>query len=229
MNRKLHFTLTGQGNPLHTRTIADLCDHLTERLLVPQFAASGARWRREAMNFFTFDNSCDPLQPTGTIFFHVPPLFAGCSASLEQAIRAELARLKIKTGPIAHEPHAAASDVITMRIPISDNPTALLEPPEVNMSRTRGAVVLRDLLGYAPVEGRYEFDAEDLLQRLGRVTAARIAACTASPVKEKAQAGTGVRRVPSPVSMSAVQRCLEEMRQFAEWALRHNQRQLAAE
>lgn len=228
MNRKLNFTLIGQTNPRDTRTIADLCDYLTDRLLVPHFAASGANWRREYMNFFTFDNSCDPLQPTGTIRFHVPPLFAGCSASLEEAIGRELARLGIRTGPVVHEPHPAATDVITMRIPIVENPSALLAPPEVNMSRTRGTVVLRDLLGYAPVEGRYEFDAADLLQRVGAVTEARLAACTASPVREPAGGGAGLKRVPSVVSMRAVQRCLEELRQFAEWALRHNHRRLAA-
>ena len=228
MNRKLSFTLTEQANPLHTRTIADLCDYLTDRLLVPQFAASGAKWRREYMNFFTFDNSCDPLQPTGTIHFHVPPLFAGCSASLECAIVDELALLKITTGPIVHEPHPVNSSTVMMRIPITDNPTALLEPPEVNMSRTRGSVVLRDLLGYEPVNGRYEFTAEDLLQRLTKVTEERIAACTASPVKEEAARGTGVRRLPSPISMGAVRLCLDEVRQFAEWALRHNYRRLAA-
>ena len=228
MNRKLNFTLTEQTNPLRTRSIADLCDYLTDRLLVPQFAASGAHWRREYMNFFTFDNSCDPLQPTGTIHFNVPPLFAGCSASLERAIVDELARLKIKPGAIGREPRPGASDVIMIRIPIIDNPTALLEPPEVNMSRTRGSVVLRDLLGYEPVTGRYEFTADDLLQRLTQVTEERIAACTASPVKEKATRGAGVRRMPSPVSMGAVRRCLDEVRQFAEWALRHNYRQLAA-
>jgi hypothetical protein len=228
MNRKLNFTLTEQTNPLRTRTIADLCDYLTDRLLVPQFAASGAHWRREYMNFFTFDNSCDPLQPTGTLYFNVPPLFAGCSASLERAIIDELGLLKIRTGPAVHEPPATPSATLVMRIPIIENPTALLQPPEVNMSRTRGSVVLRDLLGYLPDNGRYEFLADDLLQRLANVTEPRIAACTASPVKETATAGTGVRRVPSPVSMRAVQRCLDEVRQFAEWALRHNYRRLAA-
>lgn len=228
MNRKLTFTLTEQVNPRHTRTIADLCDHLTDRLLVPHFAASGAHWRREYMNFFTFDNSCDPLQPTGTILFHIPPLFAGCSASLEEAIGRELERLQIRTGRIVHEPHPAATDVITMRIPIVDNPSALLEPPEVNMSRTRGAVVLRDLLGYSPAGGRYEFEAGDLLQRLGQVTEARIAACTTSPVKEKSDGGVAVKSQPSVVSMRAVQRCLGELRQFAEWAMRHNYRRVAA-
>lgn len=228
MNRKLSFTLTEQTNPLRTRSIADLCDYLTDRLLVPQFAASGARWRREFMNFFTFDNTCDPLQPTGTIYFKVPPLFAGCSASLERAIVDELNRLKIRTGLIVHEPHPGVSSVLVMRIPIVDNPTALLAPPEVNMSRTRGSVVLRDLLGYQPVNGRFEFTTDDLIARLAAVTEERIAACTASPVKEKSAPGADVRRLPSPVSMRAVHRCLDEVRQFAEWALKHNYRQLAA-
>lgn len=228
MNRKLSFTLTEQANPLRTRTIADLCDYLTDRLLVPHFAASGSQWRREFMNFFTFDNTCDPLQPTGTIYFHVPPLFAGCSASLEQAIVEELARLKIVTGPIVHQRHPEEPAALVMHIPIVENPTALLEPPEVNMSRTRGSVVLRDLLGYEPVNGRFEFTADDLLQRLTRVTEDRVAACTASPVKEKEGGGVMVRRVPSAISMRAVHRCMEEVRQFAEWALRHNYRQLAA-
>ena len=228
MNRKLTFTLTEQTNPLRTRSITDLCDYLTDRLLVPKFAANGAGWRREYMNFFTFDNTCDPLQPTGTIFFNVPPLFAGCSDSLERAIVEELGRLQIKTGPIIHEPHPAPSSIVAMRIPVVDNPTALLEPPEVNMSRTRGTVVLRDLLGYQPINGRYEFTADDVLNRLTKVTEERIAASTASPVKDQQAPGLGVNREPSPVSMRAVRRCLDEVRQFAEWALRHNYRQLAA-
>ncbi len=228
MNKKLNFTLTEETNPLRTRTIADLCDFLTDRLLVPQFAASGARWSREYMNFFTFDNSCDPLQPTGTIYFHVPPLFAGCSASLEGAIVDELARLKIKTGPIVHEPHPAHASTLVMSIPIVDNPTALLQAPEVNMSRTRGSVVLRDLLGYEPVNGRFEFTADDLLRRVAAVTEERVAACTASPFREKGARNLEVRRQPSPISMRAVHRCLDEVRQYAEWALRHNYRRLAA-
>ena len=223
-SRKLTFSITGQPNPLHTRSVMDLCDYLTDKMLVPLFARNGAKWERGFMNFFTFDNTCDPLQPTGTILFQVPPLFAGCAASLEQAIVEELSRLGIKTGPIAHEKHPA---VFLLRIPITDNPTALLEPPEVNMSRMRGTVVLRDLLGYQPVVGRYEFQTEDLLQRLGAVTDDRIAACTASPVRDVEET-SGVRRTPSPISMRAVRRCLDEIRQFAEWAMRHNYGKLAA-
>ena len=175
MNRKLSFTLTEESNPLRTRSIVDLCDYLTDKLLVPRFAASGAKWRGEFMDFFTFDNTCDPLQPTGTIYFHVPPLFAGCTASLERAVVDELAKLGIKVGHVSTEPNGTGPGSVLLRIPIVENPTAQLQPPEVNMSRTRGTVVLRDLLHYQPNNGRYEFTAEDLLQRLETVTEPAIA------------------------------------------------------
>jgi len=227
MNRKLSFTLTEETNPLRTRSIVDLCDYLTDKLLVPRFAASGAKWRGEFMDFFTFDNSCDPLQPTGTIYCHVPPLFAGCTAALERAVVDELAKLGIRTGRIVTEPKGASPAARVLRIPIVANPTAQLQPPEVNMSRTRGTVVLRDLLHFEPNNGRYEFLAEDLIERLDTVTEPAIAACTASPVRE-ARSSAGVRRLPSPISTGAVRRCLDEIRQFARWALDHNYHRLAA-
>jgi hypothetical protein len=227
MNRKLTFTLTEQSNPLRTRSIMDLCDYLTDKILVPLFATSGAKWNHESMDFFTFDNTCDPLQPTGTIIFNVPPMFAGSGASLEGGIREELTRLNIKAGAFISQEHPAVPSAIVMRIPIVDNPTALLQPPEVNMSKTRGSVVLRDLLGYQPAGGRYEFAADELLQRISAVTEEKIAACTASPVRDK-QTAAGVRRTPSPISMKAVHRCLEEVQQFAKWAIGHNYRRLAA-
>ena len=227
MNRKLTFTVTEQANPLRTRTIMDLCDYLTEKMLVPRFAASGSKWKHEFMDFFTFDNTCDPLQPTGTIIFTVPPLFAGCAASLEAAILDELGKLKIKTGAILQEDHPVVPAAHVMRIQIVENPTALLQPPEVNMSTTRGTVVLRDLLGYQPSNGRYEFAADDLLKRIASVTQDKIAACTASPVRES-RSESEVRRTPSPISMKAVQRCLEEVRLFAEWAVANNYGRLAA-
>jgi hypothetical protein len=227
MNRKLTFTLTEQVNPLRTRTIVDLCDYLTEKMLVPKFAASGSKWKHEFMDFFTFDNTCDPLQPTGTIIFTVPPLFAGCAASLEAAIGDELAKLKIKTGAIIHEEHPTVPAANVMRIQVVENPTALLQPPEVNMSTTRGTVVLRDVLGYQPINGRYEFAADDVLQRIAAVTPEKIAACTVSPIRDT-QAAAGVRSTPSSISMKAVQRCLDEVRQFAEWASSHQYKRLAA-
>ena len=227
MNRKLTFTLTEQANPLRTRSIMDLCDYLTDKVLVPRFASNGAKWNHEFMDFFTFDNSCDPLQPTGTILFNVPPLFAGNVASLEADIVEELTRLNIKTGGFAYERHPVMTTETVIRIPIVDNPTALLQPPEVNMSRTRGTVVLRDLLGYQPVNGRYEFAADDMLKRVAAATEDKIASCTASPVRDK-QSPAGVKRSPSPVSMKAVHRCLEEIQLFARWAIGHNYRKLSA-
>jgi hypothetical protein len=92
------------------------------------------------------------------------------------------------------------------------------------MSHTRGCVVLRDLLGYQRVNGRYEFTADDLIKRVSSVTEDKIAACTASPVKGP----EGLRRTPSPISMKAVHRCLDEVKQFGLWALNHNHRKLAA-
>ena len=132
-----------------------------------------------------------------------------------------------QTGGFACGRNPVIPSETVVRIPIIDNPTALLQPPEVNMSKTRGYVVLRDLLGYQPANGRYEFSADDLLKRVSTATEDRIAACTASPVRDR-QAPTGVGRTPSPVSIKAVQRCLEEIGLFAEWAINHNYRRLAA-
>ncbi len=227
MIRKLTFTLTEDPNPLRTRCIADLCDYLADMILVPRFAASGVTWNHEYIDFFGFDNTCDPLQPTGTILFTVPPMFAGNVASLEAAITETLARMGIKVGAITPEPHPEDPSAIVRRITVTENPTAQLQPPEVNMGVTRGAVVLRDLLGYQPADGRYEFAADDLLRRVAAVSEDRIAACTASPLRDR-QAPSGVRRQPSAVSMRAVRRCLDEIRQFAQWAVGHNYRRLAA-
>ena len=66
----------------------------------------------------------------------------------------------------------------TILIPITENPTALAAPPDVNMSHSRGCVVLTGLLGYQPVNGRYEFTADDLVKRASSVTEDKIAACT---------------------------------------------------
>lgn len=227
MHRKLSFTITDEPNPLRTRTIMDLCDYLTDQMLVPRFSENGAKWDQGYMDFFTFDNTCDPLQPTGTILFAVPPLFAGCAQSLEAAIVQELEKLRIKAGPITQDAIPDQPTAVVMRIPIIDNPTVLTQPPEVNMSKTRGFVVLRDLLGYQPVGGRYEFTAEELLGRLDAITDERIAACTASPVRD-ARPAAAVQLRPSLVSMRAVRRCLDEIREFAEWAVEHQHHRLAA-
>lgn len=224
MNRKLSFTIADK--PVHWRThrIMDLCDYLTGSVLEPLFAREGKKWNRRFMDFFTFDNACDPLEPTGTIKFAVPPMFAGRVGELESAILRELSQMGIKTGPFTYEKDPALQIVRSISIPIIENPTALIAPPEVNMSQTRGCLVLRDLLGYQKVNGRYEFGAEDLLNRTSAVTEERIANCTASPVKVAEE----VRRTPSAVSMKAIRRCLEELQQFGLWAKTHNYHRLAA-
>jgi hypothetical protein len=224
MNRKLKFTVVDA--PAHWRTdrIMEICEFLTGTVLEPFFLKQGAKWNRRFMDFFTFDNGCDPLEPVGTICFRVPPMFAGNVSELEVGIRKELGRLKIETGTFSYERHPVTHQVKAMRISIVDNPTALKAPPEVNMSQTRGCVVLRDLLGYQVVNGRYEFATEDLLKRTTSVSEEKIAACTASPVNMR----EGVRRVPSAASMKAVKRCLTELKQFGEWALHNNHPRLAA-
>ena len=224
MHRKLSFTLA--EGPIYWRThrIMELCEYLTANVLEPMFARDGEKWNRRFMDFFTFDNGCDPLEPTGTIRFTVPLLFAGKVTELENAITQELAKLRIKLGAFQYERDPALHTVKAILIPVTENPTALAAPPDVNMSHTRGYVVLRDLLGYQRVNGRYEFTADDLVKRVSSVTEDKIAACTASPVKGV----EGVRRTPSPVSMKAVRRCLEEVKQFGLWALSHNHCKLAA-
>ncbi len=224
MNRKLSFTIA--DSPIHWRThrIMELCEYLTGRVLEPMFARENAKWDRRFMDFFSFDNTSSPLEPTGTITFSVPSLFAGRIGELERAIRQELSQLKIKMGPFVYEREPARNTIRTIRIPILENPTALQAPPEVNMSHTRGYLVLRDLLGYQKINGRYEFAADDLISRVSSVTEDSIAACTASPVKGP----EGVRRSPSPVGMKAIRRSLDEVKQFGLWAITHNYRKLAA-
>jgi hypothetical protein len=224
MKRKLTFTIA--ENPVYWRThrIIELCDYLTAKVLQPLFEGVGKHWEPQFMSFFELDNGCDPLEPTGTILFRVPPLLAGREDELVGNILKALWNLKIKTGEFVYERHPVTHAALSVQIPIIENPTALVAPPEVNMSQTRGYVVLRDLLGYEKVNGRYEFTAQDLISRLGTVTEDRIAACTASPVKGQ----EGVRRTPSPVSMHAVRRCLDEVKQYAQWAISHNYGHLAA-
>ena len=224
MNRKLSFTIADK--PAHWRTdrIMELCEYLTANVLEPLCVKDGVKWQRRFLDHFTFDNTCDPLEATGTVRFNVPPLFAGRVGEVESLIQGELSKLGIRVGAFVYERDPAHGRVESILIPIVENPTALVAPPEVNMSTTRGCLVLRDLLGYQRVNGRYEFAADDLLKRVSAVTDDKIAACTASPVNLP----EGVRRTPSPISMKAIRRCLEEVRQFGAWALTHNHLRLAA-
>jgi hypothetical protein len=224
---KLNFIIEEETSPLHTRTVMELCDYLTARVLDPMFARNNVRWDHRFMDFFTLDNDCGPLDPTGTIRLVVPPLFAGQLGELEKRVVDALAVRGIKPGKIGVVPNPCAPFSKVMVIPILENPSQLVEPPIVNMSRNRGCMVLRDLLGYEQVDGRYEFAADDLLKRVETVTEDKIAACTAAPLRE-ARASGSVKRQPSAIGIRSIHRCLEEVRLFAQWALRHNYRNLAA-
>ena len=219
MNRKLNFIIAEEPRELRTHRIAELGDYLTALVLEPKFAEAGHRWSRRFMNFITVDDACDPMAPTGTLLVRVPPLFAGRAGELEAALREELTALGLVTAPAAPVP---AGETIT--ISILENPTVLISPPDVNIGYHRGAIVMRDLLGYQPVNGRFEFAADDLLKRVSGVSEEKIAACSASPM-----AGPeGLRHRPSAITMKSFQRCLDEIRQFAIWATRHNYQSLAA-
>jgi hypothetical protein len=223
MHRKLNFTLSESPIKWRTHRIMDLCDYLSGTVLEPMFEKEHVRWNRRFMDFVTFDNSCNPQEATGTIRFAIPPMFAGRVGELLAAIVQELSRLKIEVGPFTYERDAHGA-VRTLIIHVIDNPTVLHAPPDVNMSHTWSGLVLRDLLGYQRRNGKYEFTADDLVKRVSSVTEDKIAACIASPVK----GAEGIRRTPSPISVKAIRRCLEEVRAFGIWALSHNHRQLAA-
>jgi hypothetical protein len=224
MHRKIQFSIAdGQLRP-KTHRITDLCDYLTTKVLEPMFRSEGAAWNPRFMRFFSFDNCCDPLEPTGTIKFSVPPMFAGRVVEMEHSIRSELSKLQIRTGKFVYDRDPVSQTVRGITIPVTDNPTALQAPPEVNMSQMRGCLVLRDLLGYQKINGRYEFAPDDLLERVSNVTDEKIAACTSSPVKSQ----QGVQRTPSAISAKAIRRCLEEVRLLGVWALEHKHARLAA-
>lgn len=224
MRRQLTFTTAEKQTLWHTHRVMDLCDYLSGTVLEPMFAREGMRWQRRFMDFVTFDTCTDPMAPTGTIRFAVPLWFTGRVGELETAITQQLSKLQIRTAPFAYERDPQIDTIEAILITITDNPTALLAPPAVDMSRTQGCIVLRDLLGYQWANGRYEFTADDLVKRASSVTEDKIAACTASPVKGP----EGLRRTPSPIGMKAARRCLEEIKHYGQWALSHNHRQLAA-
>lgn len=221
---KLQFSIVDAPQQMPTHTILDLCDFLTAKVLEPMFLKEGQQWDRRFMNFFVMDSSCDLLEPTGIMKLAVPQFFAGRNSELEEAVTGKLYALGIRTGSITFEKANAHSNAEIMVIPITENPTALIAPPPVNITQARGCVVLRDLLGYQQVNGKYVFASEEILKRAASITEDQIAARVASPVK----VGKEVKRLPSPVTVRAVARCLEEIKRFAQWAISHNYRQLAA-
>ena len=221
---KLQFSIVDGLKQLPTNTVLDLCDYLTVNVLEPLFRREGHQWDRRFMNFFIMDSSCDLMEPTGTLKLAVPPYFAGRTGQLESAITRKLFELGIRTGKITYAPAQRHAQAGVMIVPITENPTALIAPPPVNITHSRGCVVLRDLLGYSQVDGKYVFASDDILKRVTSITEEDIAAKVASPVK----VGKEVKRVSSPITVRAIHRCLEEIKSFAQWAVSHNYRQLAA-
>jgi hypothetical protein len=221
---KLQFSIVDAPKQMPTQTILELCDFLNANVLEPMLRDEGNAWDRRFMNFFVLDSTCDLLEPTGVMKLTVPGFFAGRTGQLEEAITTKLFQLGIRTGKITYEKNTRRHAPDIMVITVTQNPTVLISPPPVNMTHARGCVVLRDLLGYRQVDGRYVFASEDILKRASALTEDEIAARVASPVK----VGEEVKRVSSPIVVRAIGRCLEEIKSFAQWAVTHNYRQLAA-
>jgi hypothetical protein len=221
---KLEISIVDAPKQMPTHTILDLRDYLTANVLEPMFLKDGVRWDRRFMNFFVLDNGCCPLEPTGLLKLNVPAHFSGRTSQLANAVTSALYRLGIRTGPLTCErnPDRPAEEI--MVIPVNENPTALVAPPELNIAYARGCVVLHNLLGYQQVDGQFSFASDDVLKRASSVTQEQIAACVSSPVKVAQE----IRRIPSPTSMRAINRVLEEIKRFAEWAVNHNYRKLVA-
>lgn len=115
-----------------THRIMDLCDYLSIQVLQPMLERNGAKWDPRFINFFKLDNTCNPLEPTGTVRLAVPPLLAGQAGQLEQALAQALAHLGIKTGPFQYERHPVNQAVQEITIPITENP-ATAKPADLGV------------------------------------------------------------------------------------------------
>jgi hypothetical protein len=223
----LKFAIADSHPPLLTHTLWHLGDMLTNRIVAPFLAARGVRWDPRFNEFFTHHRESNPFEPTGTIEFFPPPMFLGHLSELEESIKKMLNRLGIKTAPFVHEDYQGRMAVRVIHIPITENSTVECCPPEVSMSATAGQVVLRDLLGIQPKNGRYEFSAADVLQRMDKVTEDRITRSSNSPLRD-AKSPRGVNLVSSPFVVKRVHRCLGELRQLAQWAKSHHYEKICA-
>jgi hypothetical protein len=224
----LTFTIADCEASPYTHRIWDLSHYLTVKALRPFFARQGVMWERHYADFVVPAKGVDPFQPTGTICFRVPPMFAGQVGELELALSAALGALGIKTGPWEQEESADGLGVEMIRIPVTENPTARCGPPEVNMSNSAGCLVLRDVLGYRPQRGGFEFRATDLLERVGAVTASQVVKCSTRTVRDPASPGR-LRVTRSMATAQRIQRCLDEVRRFAQWARDHDYERLKAQ
>lgn len=223
----LKFTIAGARQPLQTHTLSLLGEMLTTQVVGPFLAARGVRWDPRFNEFFTHHRESNPFEPIGTIEFFPPPMFLGHLSELTESIKNALHRVGIKTAPFVSEDYEGRMAVRVIHIPITENPTVDECPPEVTMSANAGRIVLRDLLGIQPKNGRYEFDAAETLQRLDSVTEERITRCSSSPLRD-AKSPRGVNLVASPYTMKRVHRCLGELRRLTQWARSHNYEKICA-
>lgn len=214
----LKFTVGDQAQKLHTHRIWDICEFLAVRVVEPFLIERGVRLDPRFTNYFNPAGGSSPYEPTGVIEFFPPGLYADQIDTFEQAIHAELAKLGIQLGPVERELYPGLPVVRVVRIPIVANPTALSGPPEVSMSISAGRTVLRDLLGFQPAQGRYEFTAAELLTRVLKVTEEGVRGCSAAPVKDP-KAPKSVRRLSSALTVQRIRRCLAELEQYARWVL----------
>ncbi len=223
----LLFTIADRKEGHYTHRIWDLCLYLTDRVLRPFFARSKVSWEKHAGEFFTAEKGANPFEPTGTIVFRVPAMFAGQLGELESLIVAELARHGIQLGAFVREFSEDGMSVLRVHIPVVNNPTAHSGPPEVNMSNSAGCLVLRDLLGYRQTRGSYEFSAEDVLARVQAVTDSQVTKCSSRTVRDPSLPGR-LRVTQSSATAHRIQRCLGELQRFAEWAKTHRFARLRA-
>ena len=215
----LAFNILDETQPTHTHTLDALCGHLSATVVAPFLRRQGVYWDPRFEQYFLHHADSDPFASTGTIEFYPPPLFLGQLGQLESAIQSQLSSLGIQTGSFVprHYPDGLAIKVI--EIPILTNPTVLSGPPEVSMAANSGRLVLSNVLGYQPANGRYEFTADDLLQRVDSVTEDRIASQSRAPVCDREEAQPRqVKPTTSAVTIHRIRRCLLELRALAEWA-----------
>ena len=221
----LRFVATDRPTQLFTHTLESLCEYLTVKVMEPFLAAQGTRWDPRFHSFFTHGQDSHPYEATGTIDFLVPGMYDCKIGEFENAIMAELHRLGLTPGNAQRETYPDSMAVRVVHIPILKNPTAQSGPPEVNVSPNAGRLVLRDLLGFQPCNGTYEFAAHDLLQRLSSVKPEAVAKCGAAPLWDPKQAGQP-QRASAPKTVQLVDRCLKEIGAFADWAHRNQYQKL---
>lgn len=221
----LKFVAADRPTQLFTHNLEALCDYLTVKVMEPFLAAQGTRWDPRFHDFFAHGQDSHPYEATGTIDFLVPGMYDCKVGEFENAILAELRQLGLTTGTIQRETHPGSMAVRVVHIPIVKNPTALSGPPEVNVSPNAGRLILRDLLGFQPHNGTYEFGANDLLKRLSSVKPEAVAKCGAAPVWDQKQDSQPLR-ASAPKTVQLVDRCLKEIGAFADWAHRNQYQKL---